>query len=634
MDNFTNPPLEELEEVREAVGEPDQFDFSNTSEETETVQEEENSSDYKEADGLGLLIEELFDSVEEIKRTFEELRTTTENILSGASMSKEASDNAELSSKKLTETSENIAKIADNTTAKIEALKDIIGISTSKINTLISNVKIASVKNLNSAKMVDELEVQAEEIGNVVKTVARIADQTNLLALNAAIEAARAGEHGKGFAVVADEVRNLAEGAEKSTKDIRELIKTIQDIVKQSANRIKESSSKAEKQAEKGNEITEVLNSINHTVNVILESSKEINSYARNLQRTISRFAKQTDEIASISESAADTAEKASSDVHEQAKSFEHVENIVEELLEISKETGIASEEKFDEITSELFSAVQESGAASKEIKNSIGEIVNEINNQSSATDNGINLVKEIENNIEENFDMVKKAYGEAKNLMELLVKHKKQVVNQVDEIEKSVEESKNASESIKNLEIGMRKIEKIVDTITKMSMQTNMLAVNGAIEAARAGEFGKGFAVVASDIRLLATDSENNAEKIKDMIRNIQDQVQMVTQDVMESGISASQEAKEAKAITEHLERIDLIMNDVLNGFNQINNELNDSIVAIKDAKDNIEKTASTVDESITASQHAFSSAKYQSDTMERMIKVIEDITSNQNND
>ncbi len=629
MDKILNPPLEKNEDTSREQAEKPLPDFDVSKIEGNENTTEENSTTFEESDGLTLLIDELFDSVKEAKGTSDDLRTTMNKISTDAKVSREATENAGSYAKKLTEVSENIAKIADNTTVKIENLKDIIVISTSKINTLLTNVKIASVKNLNSAKMVDELEVQAEEIGNVVKTVARIADQTNLLALNAAIEAARAGEHGKGFAVVADEVRNLAEGAEKSTKDIRELIRTVQDIVKKSANRIKESSSKAEKQAEKGNEITIVLNAINNAVNTILESSKEINNQARNLQKTVSGFAKETDEISSISEIATETAEKASKDVREQSLFFNGLENIVNELSNAASMEQSNESEEFLSITEKLLSAIKEAEDSSAKIKKTISKIAEEIDHQSSATENGIASIEEIEINIKENLDKIKKSQSEANHLMELLVKHKKQVINQVDEIEKSVEESKNSSESIKNLEIGMRKIEKIVDTITKMSMQTNMLAVNGAIEAARAGEYGKGFAVVASDIRLLAADSENNAEKIKDMIRNIQDQVQMVTQDVLESGISATQEAKEAKSITEHLERIHMIMNDVLLCFKDINNELEESMAFIEEARKNFEKTATTVDDSLTVAQQAFSSAKYQLETMSRMAEIVSDISN-----
>ena len=98
---------------------------------------------------------------------------------------------------------------------------------------------------------------------------------------------------------------------------------------------------------------------------------------------------------------------------------------------------------------------------------------------------------------------------------------YKRQAVDElVEGVFKGLEDTRKSRDQINALELVSRRIDKIVDAITTVSIQTNMLAVNGAIEAARAGEFGKGFVVVSTDIRNLAHDSSENAERIKDMVK------------------------------------------------------------------------------------------------------------------
>ena len=109
-----------------------------------------------------------------------------------------------------------------------------------------------------------------------------------------------------------------------------------------------------------------------------------------------------------------------------------------------------------------------------------------------------------------------------------------------------AAEASLKSAANIKSLEERTRLIDKIVDAIVNVTIQTNLLAVNGSIEAARAGEYGRGFAVVAADVRNLAGESSENADKIKDLVPQHPEQIVTVANDIEASGREAAAEVEE----------------------------------------------------------------------------------------
>ncbi|MDO9068577.1 MAG: bacteriohemerythrin, partial [Deltaproteobacteria bacterium] len=145
-----------------------------------------------------------------------------------------------------------------------------------------------------SAKTVEALGTQSDQIGSIIGTIEDIADQTNLLALNAAIEAARAGEQGRGFAVVADEVRALAERTTKATREIGAMIKSIQKDTKSAVIAMEEGVAEVEQgtheAARSGDalrNIREEINSVNLQVQQMATAAEEQTATAGEISRNI-----------------------------------------------------------------------------------------------------------------------------------------------------------------------------------------------------------------------------------------------------------------------------------------------------------------------------------------------------------
>ncbi|PBP47612.1 methyl-accepting chemotaxis protein [Pseudomonas syringae] len=239
------------------------------------------------ANGLNLMAEAFASSISHMDRTSYELSDVASRLGSSIGLAKQSMNAQQAETEQvataINEMTASVADVAQNTegaalaadeanTASRNGLR-IMHQAHSTIQALAEEVEV-------SAQKVQALALHSQSIGGVIQVISTIADQTNLLALNAAIEAARAGEQGRGFAVVADEVRTLASRTQASTEEIRGIIQQLQGATDAAVQQMQAGQQKAHACISAASDASGSLSSISQGVERIVEMNTQIASAA------------------------------------------------------------------------------------------------------------------------------------------------------------------------------------------------------------------------------------------------------------------------------------------------------------------------------------------------------------------
>ena len=279
--------------------------------------------------GLRELIGGIGDGVTQIANAAEELSAVTEQTRAGVNSQKVETDQVATAMNEMTATVQEVARNAEEASEAAVAANQQTREGDKVVGEAIAQIERLATEVGNSTEAMGHLKRESDKIGSVLDVIKSVAQQTNLLALNAAIEAARAGEAGRGFAVVADEVRSLAQRTQKSTEEIEELIVGLQTGTQQVATIMDNSRTLTDSSVELTRRAGGSLESITRTVSAIQSMNQQIAAAAEQQSAVAEEINRSVLNVRDVSEQTSAASEETAASSVELARLGTHLQMLV-----------------------------------------------------------------------------------------------------------------------------------------------------------------------------------------------------------------------------------------------------------------------------------------------------------------